>query len=369
MRNKNKIYYRVVMSFFLFTLFFAPEFGLADTLSSPNYNLLNPQFSVGAGSASSSNYTAVSAAGGQLGNGNSASTNYKGFWGFFTDSYPGVPGTPTLTNTGGVLYSSLDFVINTGGNTTDTNYAIAISPDNFVTTYYIQAGDTLGATAAWQSYTAWGASSGQRVTGLAGNTAYTIKVKARFGVNTETGFSSTASATTYAPQLSFSISGVSAGTFVASQTTTIGTSSNAMSFSTLPVGSAVIAAQTLTTSTNASGGYTTTLYQDGNLRKTSGDQIQPVPASNAAPAPWPTSITTGEFGYHSTDANLCTGTVTRFSMDDTYAAATSTPTEVACNAGAVTSETTSIVYKLQIGTLQQAGTYSNVITYITTAVY
>lgn len=346
---------------------FAQRVFAVQVLHSSNYQVVNPEFSSGGNSSSSTNYSTTQTIGGND-NSRSTSTNYNGIFGFLFQAYPGIPGAPTLTNTGGNLYNSLAFVLNTGNNKSDTNYAIAISPDSFVTTYYVQANDTLGTSAVWQTYTNWGGASGQTITGLSPSTTYTIKAKARFGVNTESGFSATASAATVAPSISFSVSGVSLGTLVAGVTTTIGTSANAISFATLPVGTAVVAAQTISVTTNATGGYTTTIFQDGNLRN-SINQIQPVSASNASPAAWPTGITTSAFGYHTTATPLCTGTLTRFSSNNTYAAATTTPTEIACSTAPVTAATTSIVYQLQIGNLQQAGTYSNTITYITTAVY
>lgn len=345
----------------------SPEFILAQNSNSPNYRLENAEFSAGGEPASSANYNSNDTLGST--NTDSAnSTNYNGFWGFLRISHPGVPGTPTLANTGGNLYNALDFVVNTGNNPSDANYAIAISSDNFTTTNYIQASDTVGNTETWQSYTAWGSGTGQRVTGLQPATTYKIKVKARFGSSTETGFSNTATAATASPTLSVSIAGVSLGTVLAGETTTISTTSTAMSFSTLPVGSAVVAAQSITVTTNATGGYTTTLQQDGDLRNPT-NSIPALAASNASPAVWPISVSTGEFGYHTTDSVLCTGTGGRFSSNNSYAAATSTPTEVACNTTEVNSEQTYLIYKLQIGSLQQAGTYSNNITYITTAIY
>ena len=360
---KRTIIFIIIVGLFVFQ----PLASSAETLSSPNYNVENPQLDIGGQSSSSTNYSSLDAIGAE-GDSGSSSTNYNGFWGFLFGVFPGVPAAPTLTNTGGTLYNSLDFVVNTGGNSTDTNFAVAISTDNFTTTNYIQANDTIGANAVWQTFTVWGSGAGQRITGLASNTTYYLKVKARFGANSESGFSTVVSTATVAPQITFSIAGVALNTVVAGVTTTIGTTANNISFATLPVGSSVIAAQTLTVSTNATGGYTTTLVQDGNLRNAS-NQISAVAASNAAPAAWPSGITTGAFGYHTTAATLCTGSASRFSSNNTYAAATTTPSEVACSSGAVGATATSIVYQLQIGSIQQQGSYANSITYITTAVY
>jgi hypothetical protein len=285
-------------------------------------------------------------------------------------AYPGVPAQPTLTNTGGTLYNALDFIIATGsGQQTDTTYAVAISSDGFATTNFIQADDTIGSSPVWQTYTAWGSGTGQRVTGLSPSTTYAIKVKARYAADTETAYSVSASAATTGPTVSVSFSGVSSGTTIASATTTVTSLANSISYGSLILNTTAVAAQTITVSTNATGGYTTTIVQDGNLRKTNGDNIAGTTGSNASPTAWPTGITNGYFGYHTTDSTLCTGTTSRFSSDNTYAAATTTPSEIICSTGPVTNEQTSLVFKVEIGSLQAAGDYSDTLTYITTAQY
>ncbi len=339
---------------------------LGQTLSSPNYNIENSTLDVGGESSNSTNYQER----GSIGDSSddlSNSTNYKVFPGFLQHAYPGVPAQPTLTNTGGTLYNSLDFIIATGGNPTDTNYAIAISSDDFVTTNFIQVDDTVGASPAWQNYVGWGSGTGERVTGLLPNLTYKIKVKARFGPDTETAYSIAAQASTTSPTLTIAFSGVNSGTSVAGETTTITTGTNDISYGSLVVGTPAVAAHTVTVSTNAVNGYATTLQQDNNLSTTNGKQIAAVSGTNASPAAWPGSVSTGAFGYHTTDSLLCTGTTSRFAANNTYAALGATPEEVACSAAAVTNEATTFVYKLQIGSLQDNGSYQNKLTYITTA--
>ncbi len=353
-----------------------PSITYAETLNSTNYNIEGATLDGGGESSSSSNYTSNDSISGEE-SGSSSSTNYKNPSGFETVAYPGVPGTPTLTNTGGTLYNSLDFVITTGdGQQTDTTYAIAISSDNFATTYFIQSDDTLGTVEAWQTYTGWNSGTGERVTGLAPSTTYKIKVKASYGsgsnaADSESGYSQIATASTTAPSLTVAIGGVASGTSVAGLTTTVTSSPTSIGFGSLTIGDASpnIAAQTVTVSTNATGGYTSTVAQDQDLTSTNSDTIATVSGSNASPAAFGTGVTTGRFGYHSTDSLLCTGSTSRFSVNDTYAALSTTPYEVACNTGPVSGEVTSIVYKLVIGTLQEAGDYQNRVTYITTATF
>lgn len=366
MRNQKFI---SIISIFviLYSLFLHPA--LAQNMNSTNYNLENSSFNVGGEESSSTNYKSQDSLG-DANDAGSSSTNYKVFPGTLQPIYPGVPGTPTLTNTGGTLYNSLDFVVTEGpGNASDVEYAIAISDDDFVTTDYIQTSDTVGGTIAWQTYSGWGSGSGERVTGLKSNTTYKIKVKARFEIDTETIYSTSASATTSNPSISVSFAGVSSSTSVEGQTTTITSTGTTVPFGTLIISTPAVAAQRITVSTNAVNGYTTTIQQNNDLINGSAKTIDGVSGTNASPGTFPGSVSRGAFGYHTSDTSLCTGTTGRFTADDTYAKITTTALEVACNTGVASSEQTDIVYKLLIGALQENGSYTNDVTFITTGTF
>ena len=94
-----------------------------------------------------------------------------------------VPDAPTVNNP---TATTLDVTVNVNGNSLLTEFAIYETS----TIKYLQANGTLGASAVWQTATAWGTKT---VTGLTTGTTYTFKVKARNGANTETAFGTTAS--------------------------------------------------------------------------------------------------------------------------------------------------------------------------------
>lgn len=351
---------------------FVPTVALAQNMNSTNYSVEGSTLDGGGESSSSTNYTSRDSIGDNSSVG-SNSTNYNIFGGFIRPAYPGVPGTPTLTNTGGTMYNSLDFVVSQGvGQQSDTTYAIAISSDDFVTTYFIQTDDTLGVNEAWQTYTNWGGGSGETVVGLSPSTTYKIKVKASYGsgsdaADTETAYSQTATATTAGPNLSITFVGVTAPDTIDSISVDTSSSTNAIAYGSLAVNVPKLSAHGITVTTNATAGYATTLLQDGNLRTGTGSEIAVVSGTNASPAAWPGSVTTGAFGYHASDDTLCTGTSGRFVTTNTYARLTTTPEEVACSTGPVTSETNYVIFKVEIGNIQPNGSYQNVVTYVTTA--
>lgn len=364
MKQKRRIIISAVVALII------PVIVNAQAMNSSNYRLDDSTFDGGGELGTSTNY-GVTESLGDLETGAGTSTNYQTNGGFQPGAYPGIPGTPTLTNTGGILANALDFVITTGGGQqTDTTYAISMSDDNFVTEKYIQTDDTLGVSPAWQTYTNWGGATGERVTGLTASTTYKIRVKARYGVASESGWSQIATAATVAQNLTVSWEGVNSGTSVAGLTTTVTTTGSTVPFSTLTIGDANpnIAAQKVTITTNSLTGYSTTISQNQPLTAGS-DTIDPVAGTNASPAAFGSGVTRGRFGYHTTDGSLCTGTTNRFSSNDTFAAISSTPYEVICHSSPVTNDVNHMVYKLVVGTLQEAGAYSNTVTYVTTAYF
>ncbi|NMH27277.1 lamin tail domain-containing protein, partial [Flavobacterium silvaticum] len=96
-----------------------------------------------------------------------------------------VPGTPAVGN---ATTSTLDIEINSDNNPVATQFAIQEAGGQ-----YIQASGALGATAVWRTAVQWGTVT---ASGLASNTLYTFKVKARNGDTIETAFSGEASGTT-----------------------------------------------------------------------------------------------------------------------------------------------------------------------------
>lgn len=176
--------------------------------ASTSYQLQNYSFgSGGTSNATSTSYAAETLAGEQS-QGLLSSAAYKAGSGLQYTNQADVPPAPALTNPSN-YYNKLHIVLSTGGNPSDTLFAIAISTDNFATdTRYVQSDMTVGATLGledYQTYAAWGGASGADIIGLAAGTTYTVKAKAWQGKFTETGYGPTASVATSDPQLSFDI--------------------------------------------------------------------------------------------------------------------------------------------------------------------
>ena len=176
------------------------------SFSASNTYKLN-SYSIGPGgtnNATSTTYKAQANAGEISGTANS--TNYTVHSGAVQTEQLNVPLAPTLSNGSGTYYNELQFTINVGILPTDTTYAIAVSPNNFTTTYYVQATGVLGASPVFQNYTAWGGSSGSYMTGLSNSSTYEVKVGAMEGLFTNTEYGPYTSSTTTAPSISLSVS-------------------------------------------------------------------------------------------------------------------------------------------------------------------
>ncbi|MEK7602932.1 MAG: hypothetical protein AAB459_01640, partial [Patescibacteria group bacterium] len=204
----------------------------ASNPTSTNFTLKAYDFGGGGDSTGSTNFNLNSTVGTQNGS-DATSTNFTLKSGQKTTQEAKVTSAPTFTNPSSE-YRRLRIVINTNGNTSDTLYAVAISPDGFVsTTNFVKADSTIGTTlilADYRTYASWGGASGVWVNDLSANTTYTVKVRAFQGDFSETPYSPTANAATVLPTLTFSVT-----------TSLTGTPPFAANFSSLVAGSVVSA--------------------------------------------------------------------------------------------------------------------------------
>ncbi len=326
---------------------------------SDNYEL--KQYSFGAGGTEESTSDAYSIQGilGEAGPGNPSLGTFKVGDGLIFTEMAAVPPAPAFTNPGST-YNRLKLVLDTASNPTDTTYAVAISTDDFTSTRWIQSdftvGDTLGSE-DWLTYTAWGSAGGQYITGLAQDTTYKVKVKARQGNYTETGFGPTATATTLVPSLTF---GVSASTITFDPLNS-GNSYTDSSKNTV-----------LTTSTNAYGGYM--VYGRVTQPLTSGSNTI---ANYASPNSSPTLWSGTGFGYTTDDSSLVGGTADRFTSGGPNFAgfSTSAPGDpVADHTGPIvetpiSGETFTVSYRVTASESSLAGNYQTTILYVVVPVY
>ncbi len=324
---------------------------------STTYELKEWGFGNGGISGDTSNTYSLYGIAGEIQSGSAVSNTYNIGQGLVFALQANVPSKPGFTNPQNTSYDRLLFTVNTGGNATDAQYAIAISPDNFAsTTKYIQPDGTVGTGMTFAGYSTWGNASGMYVSGLNNSATYTIKVKARQGIYTETGWSITAQATTVDPSLTF---GVDAST---------------VTFANLNSGNSYTdsaKSTTLTTSTNAYNGYIVYGYDTQNLTSGIGGTIGNYTSPNSNPTSW----TGTGFGYTTSDTNLAGGSANRFNNATNYAGfTTSSPGDPVANhqgpvLAAISNENKTIIYRVTAANLTPAGDYKTNVIYIVVPTY
>lgn len=348
------------LSLFAYLLIF-PALTFASLPASNNFKL--DGYSFGAGGTSnntSSSSFKLNGTAGEVEFGRPSSSSFKAGSGLTYLLNANVPSAPSLS-TPGNNYDRILFVVNTSSNPTDTTYALQISTSsNFSSgNNYIKSDGTIGATLAtsdFKTYTNWGGASGTFVTGLASNTTYYIRVKARQGNFSETEWGPSASITTQDPSLTFSLD------------------SSTITFSNLNAGNSYTdnsKNNILTTSTNAYNGYTIYAHVTQALTAPGGSTIANYTSPNSAPTTW---SGTG-FGYNTSDTNLSGGTANRFSGSKYAGFTTSVSGDpVADDPGPVTnspisSEQFTISYRVTGDNVTPVGTYTNTILYSIVPVY
>lgn len=174
--------------------------------SSTTYQLQNYGLSGAASNDASSTTYQLESSTGQVQSVSTASLSYSTLAGSLQAQQANVPPAPALSNGGGTFYNKLGLIINNGGNPSDTTFAVAVSTNNFVTTNYVQADGSLGASPLFLTYAAWGGATGTTIIGLSVNTSYQVKASAMQGKYTNSAYGPVASASTVNPSLVFSVS-------------------------------------------------------------------------------------------------------------------------------------------------------------------
>jgi len=181
--------------------------------------------------------------------------------------------------------------------------------------------------------------------------------------------------------LTFTVQGLATSTSVNGSTTTGSSTDTALAYGALTVGTPSVLGQRLSVTTNAGSGYSVTVEQDGNLVSGSGadiDSFKDGTASTTAVA-WtaPTATlgseaTYGHFGFTSEDASLSDGDHFGATLYQGFNG--TTPVEVMYHTGPADGSTadigqTDVGYEVEISALQEAGDYTNTLTYIATPIY
>jgi hypothetical protein len=329
---------------------------------SASYELKDWGFGAGGEASTSSNTYSMFGTAGEIDVASTESNTYRNNAGLIFPMQAQTPVAPTFANTGN-NYDRLHIIINTSSNPIDTEFAAQIalnSDNNWTNAQYVQNDGTIGSTLGaedWMKYNTgtynWGDTTGIYITGLSQNTAYKIRVKARQGNFTETGWGPSIVATTVNPSLTFGID------------------SAAITFNRLNSSNSYTdtsKSTVLSTTTNAYNGYI--IYgRDTNAMDTT--FIPNYASANSSPSTW-TSI---GFGYSTNDSNLSGGTADRFTNGGPKFAGfgTDAPGDpVADHSGPILSSVSddfTISYRITAASNTPAATYSTTVLYVVVPTY
>jgi hypothetical protein len=182
--------------------------------------------------------------------------------------------------------------------------------------------------------------------------------------------------------LTFFVGGLATSSDVNGQLTTGSSTSQTLPFGTLEVGTSSTLGQQLRVTTNAYYGYTVTVFQDHNLLANNGADIDSFVEGTAASTSaqsWASPVaslgnenTYGHFGISSDDDSIGGSDV--FGADEWMGFDGTDPIQVMYHNGPSDGSTddigsTTVAYRIEINALQEAGDYSNTLTYICTPTY
>ena len=195
---------------------------------------------------------------------------------------------------------------------------------------------------------------------------------------------------TIAPQLTFTVAGISSGTTVCGNSTDVTTTAISVPFGDLTIGSFVDAAQRLTVTTNAAGGYSVTTAENdqvgrnGNACATDGSSSNSclvdasvTGATHTTSADWTDAAADDGFGYslHPVTAGL-TAAFQYNESARTYSAkqfadlaASEVPQIIYSRADVASSDVVDVCYRIAPAATNVAGDYENYIVYTASATF
>ncbi len=202
------MYKKILITLLLTSYFLLHTSALYAGPASDAYELVEYGFGAGGTASSSSTNYSINGVLGESDTGSAESGTYSIGSGLNFTHQTDVPPAPTLVNPSN-YYNKLQLTINPGPNPSDTEFAISISTDAFISdTKYIQNDHTVTTQLNdddWQTYTAWGGAGGFEIIGLLPGTTYTVRVAARQGWFTQSQFGPTDNAATVNPSINFDI--------------------------------------------------------------------------------------------------------------------------------------------------------------------
>ena len=175
--------------------------------------------------------------------------------------------------------------------------------------------------------------------------------------------------------LTFEVNATSSGAVINGGTTDVTSTATTVPFGILVVDTQKIIGQQLKVITNAADGFTVTVQQDNNLESGGGADIDSFTTATTAPWAQPTPILGSESTYGYMGVASDDDSITQPPPDGNYQGLDGvTPLAVMHHDGSTLGTTlgaglTHVAYSIEISSMQEAGDYTNTLTYICTPTY
>lgn len=178
-------------------------------------------------------------------------------------------------------------------------------------------------------------------------------------VNTTTGVATSVSVD---PTVSFSVANYGSAVNGSGDTSPVTTSSSTIPFGTVAAGATAWGSQTLTTSTNAAGGYTLYVRYTGALTNLAANTIRNQSGTPGSPAAFDGSSSQSSFGFTTDSSTVAMGS-------NQWAGLTTSNQSIHTRTTPQNADAVHAEYKVQISNTQQPGTYSSTVIYTVAPTY
>jgi len=164
------------------------------------------------------------------------------------------------------------------------------------------------------------------------------------------------------PSLTFSVTNDGAAVNGSGDSSPVTTTSSTIPFGTVAAGSTAWGSQTLTTSTNASHGYSVYVSYSGQMTDANSDTFRDQAGTPASPNNYDGSSSQSSLGYTADGPGVVFGS-------NKWAGLTTTNTQVATRTSPQSADAFHVEYKVEPSNTQAPGTYQTVISYTATPTF
>jgi hypothetical protein len=164
------------------------------------------------------------------------------------------------------------------------------------------------------------------------------------------------------PSLTFAVANYGSAVNGSGDSSPVSTTSTTIPFGDVAAGSTAWGSQTLTTSTNASHGYSIYVRSSGQMTDANSDTFRDQSGTVGSPVSYDGSSSQSSFGFTSDSSTVAMGS-------NLWAGLTTTNTAIDTQTSPQNNKALHVEYKVEPSNTQQPGTYTTTVVYVATPTY